>query len=223
MVEFETQVYYKDGGSIVGAEVIVIGEAGEPISSLKITSQTEYDNLVSQLNNLSSNFVSFSENSAISGMSIEEILANTADTVNINAVTLGGLQSDRYSKIDHIHDNRYYTEGEVDAKLNGKANSNHSHGWTNQQCTNYGRLYINSALRLCEFYYHRENYKYEDSGEEYSLHTGAIPNGYRPLFHKITTGWNPSVTLAVTPGGDIKTRATSQGTKQINCSVMWHY
>ena len=43
MVEFETQVYRKEGGSIVGAEVIVIGEDGENIGSIVITSKTEYD------------------------------------------------------------------------------------------------------------------------------------------------------------------------------------
>lgn len=29
----------------------------------------------------------------------------------------------------HSHDDRYYTENEVDTKLNAKANSSHTHGW----------------------------------------------------------------------------------------------
>ena len=32
-----------------------------------------------------------------------------------------------YSAIGHTHDDRYYTESEIDTKLNGKANSSHTH------------------------------------------------------------------------------------------------
>lgn len=35
----------------------------------------------------------------------------------------------------HYHDDRYYTESEVDSKLNGKANSSHTH--TKSQITNF--------------------------------------------------------------------------------------
>lgn len=32
-----------------------------------------------------------------------------------------------FPKKEHTHDDRYYTESEVDSKLNGKANSSHTH------------------------------------------------------------------------------------------------
>lgn len=32
-----------------------------------------------------------------------------------------------YSALGHTHDDRYYTESEVDTKLNGKANTSHTH------------------------------------------------------------------------------------------------
>ena len=34
---------------------------------------------------------------------------------------------DKKSDSDHTHDDRYYTESEVDTKLGGKANSSHTH------------------------------------------------------------------------------------------------
>lgn len=35
---------------------------------------------------------------------------------------------DMFAPKSHTHDDRYYTESEVDSKLDGKANTNHSHG-----------------------------------------------------------------------------------------------
>ena len=42
---------------------------------------------------------------------------------NINAQVAGS-----YASTSHIHDDRYYTESEINTKLNGKANSSHTHG-----------------------------------------------------------------------------------------------
>lgn len=43
---------------------------------------------------------------------------------------LDGLNASAYAAKSHAHDDRYYTESEVDAKLNGKANTSHSHDST---------------------------------------------------------------------------------------------
>lgn len=39
-----------------------------------------------------------------------------------------GKLKDTFAPRSHTHDDRYYTESEVDSKLDGKANTNHSHG-----------------------------------------------------------------------------------------------
>ena len=103
MVQFETQVYHKEGTDIVGAEVIVIAESGERIGTLQITSKTEFDELVAQLNNLTEEFISFDENSELAGMTIDDVLANTDGDININASKLGGYTANQYSRTNHTH------------------------------------------------------------------------------------------------------------------------
>lgn len=44
-----------------------------------------------------------------------------------NADTIGGKSPSEFANASHTHDERYYTETEVDTKLNAKANSSHTH------------------------------------------------------------------------------------------------
>ena len=61
-----------------------------------------------------------------------------------------------YASSSHTHDDRYYTESEVDSKLNGKANSSHSHSeyassshsHSNYIGTSYGGININTSYNL---------------------------------------------------------------------------
>lgn len=71
------------------------------------------------------------KNAAAASASNAETAAN-----NVSGLVIGEHNhDDRYyteSEVDsllstHNHDGRYYTESEIDTKLNGKANSNHSH------------------------------------------------------------------------------------------------
>ena len=41
---------------------------------------------------------------------------------------IGAQPSGSYASASHTHDDRYYTESEINTKLNGKANSSHTHG-----------------------------------------------------------------------------------------------
>lgn len=107
--------------------------------------------------------------------------------------------------------------------LVGKANSSHSHSWTSQACTEYGTLYINSALRLCELSYYRTNYTFADSGVDYTLHSGSIPSAYRPKMNKAVTCVNQNIRGVFSPDGHIQVQASAKGTKTINMSAMWHY
>lgn len=50
--------------------------------------------------------------------------ATNADKVPWNGVS--GKPS-TYTPSSHTHDDRYYTESEINTKLNGKANSSHTH------------------------------------------------------------------------------------------------
>lgn len=58
------------------------------------------------------------------------LLCNT--TINpSNSVSWGNVSGkpSTFSPSSHTHDDRYYTESEVDSKLNGKADSSHSHSY----------------------------------------------------------------------------------------------
>lgn len=58
--------------------------------------------------------------------------ADTATSVPWNGIT--GKPS-TYTPSSHTHDDRYYTESEIDSKLSGKANSSHTH--TKSQITDF--------------------------------------------------------------------------------------
>jgi len=103
MVHFETEVYHREGNTIIGAEVIVYSDEGERIGNIKITNESDYNALVERIDNLGDEFVTFEAGSSIEGETIETILANLAETTPINATKLGGLQSDQFSKPGHTH------------------------------------------------------------------------------------------------------------------------
>lgn len=127
MVRFETEVYEKREQDLVGVQVIVSEDTGRVIDTLQVTNKLEFDELVARLDTLNEEYVQFSQNSPVSGESIEDILKNIGETITINATVLNGLSSDDFSKTNHKHDDRYFTGAEVTSKLTSKANVNHTH------------------------------------------------------------------------------------------------
>ena len=127
MVRFETEVYEKREQDLVGVQVIVSEDTGKVIDTIQVTNKLEFDELVARLDTLNEEYVQFSQNSPVSGESIEDILKNIGETIPINATVLNGLSSDDFSKTNHKHDDRYFTEAEVTSKLTSKANVNHTH------------------------------------------------------------------------------------------------
>lgn len=101
MTTFETQVYDKDDGNIVGAQVIVSSEGD--IDSIDIVDKTALDALVAQLDVLDETYVQFEDDSSLAGSTIDELLENTEENVPINATTLSGFASDAFSKTGHTH------------------------------------------------------------------------------------------------------------------------
>ena len=95
-------MYHEDNDNLIGAEVIVY-DGDTPIDSILITSKSSYDELVEEMANLSSRFVSFHEQSELSGKTIEEILANSENETDINASLLNGHTPNYYAKASHNH------------------------------------------------------------------------------------------------------------------------
>lgn len=74
--------------------------------------------------------------------------------------------------------NNYYNKSNVDAKLNGKANTTHTHNWTNKKLNNYCTFSYNDQVKLASFRYLRSGYDLNTSPK--TIHKGLIPSAYRP-------------------------------------------
>lgn len=146
MVHFETEVYHREGNTIIGAEVIVYSDEGDRIGNIKITNESDYNALVDRIDGLGDEFVTFNEGSSIAGDTIETILANLQETTTINATKLGGLQSDQFSKPGHTHNkneitnlynydiylNKYNAEPGAQVKLTVKVTKQNGTGVANE-------------------------------------------------------------------------------------------
>ncbi len=104
MVSFQTaEIYNQDQDNIIGVKVTVSADQGQVIDEIQVTNKTEFEALVARLDELGDEFVQFADGSSMSGMTIDQILANVSETLNINATTLNGIQSDGYAKTSHTH------------------------------------------------------------------------------------------------------------------------
>ena len=119
MVEFTANLVYDDGENVIGWDVIVTSEAGEVIGSVAVTDQTTIQSLRNDLEELADEIISIDD--------VKAVLLNTQEDTPINATRLSGIASDGYSKVGHRHDDRYFTESEVNALLQNKASINHTH------------------------------------------------------------------------------------------------
>lgn len=111
--------------------------------------------------------------------------ANSSHTHSISNIT--NLQSalDNKSETGHTHDDRYYTETEMNTKLKGKANSSHTHTASQisdltvstHTLANGAKLYKYGKIVLAVF----NNYQY--SGKTPNVWTDLfnIPSAYRPI------------------------------------------
>lgn len=102
MTNIETEVYQKTDEGIIGAQVIVYN-GGEEVDSIRVVTQSDFDELVAELEALPDTVVEFAEDSSLAGRTLDAILQNSLENANINATKLGGFQSDAYSKTGHTH------------------------------------------------------------------------------------------------------------------------
>lgn len=103
MTNFETEVYNREDGNVIGARVIVSANDGQTIDSIQVTNKTQFDELKSKLDTLNEDYVQFEDGSDLKGSSLDTILQNSNEQVNINATNLNGFQSDSFAKTNHAH------------------------------------------------------------------------------------------------------------------------
>lgn len=83
-------------------------------------------------------------------------------------------------------------------------------------------LYVNESLRLCDFKYYRTDYNFTKTSS-ITLHTGLIPEEYRPIVNVICASFNELITAGVITDGSLSVASSETGSKNINISAMWHY
>ena len=83
-------------------------------------------------------------------------------------------------------------------------------------------LYVNDALRLCDFKYYRTNYNFT-STSSITLHNGLIPQTYRPIVNVICASFNELITAGIITDGSLSVASSETGSKNINISATWHY
>ena len=94
--------------------------------------------------------------------------------------------------------------------------------WTSQTIATYGTLYVNTALRLCEFRYYRTSYNFSSTAQV-TLHSAVIPETYRPKVVYYLASWDNQVSIAVGTEGNIIAYTSSKATRNIFATGMWHY
>lgn len=96
-------------------------------------------------------------------------------------------------------------------------------GWVNVIPTHqYGSIWVNEKLRMCEFKYYRQNYNFT-STSEVTFGTNIIPSGYRPSIVVTCSILDVNIGGVIDTSGNFKAYTSSTGTKNINASAVWHY
>ena len=230
MVDYSASVFTRSDSNsgMQGIEVIITDSSGEAIESIQVTNQTQFNALVERLDDLDITYPAFDNNSPLSGRTIDNLLANLNEDVNINATTLGGFESDKFSKSTHNHDERYFTEDEVNSKLALKSDASHTHSnWEKKWSNTYASLYVNTNLRMCILKYYRENYTgFKESSYIYRQYKtlATIPEGYRPRFGVHTDMNNMFTWGTVDTYGDVMVASEEyRNSLTLNFEAMWIY
>ena len=88
--------------------------------------------------------------------------------------------------------------------------------------TSYCNLYVNEALRICDFKYYRTNYNFT-STSSITLHSNLVPEDYRPLVNVICASFNNVIVAGIITDGSLSVASSETGSKNINISATWHY
>lgn len=83
-------------------------------------------------------------------------------------------------------------------------------------------LYVNDALRLCDFKYYRTNYNFTNTSS-ITLHSDLVPGDYRPLVNVICASFNEVIVAGIITNGSLSVASSETGSKNINISATWHY
>ena len=121
-MRFETKIYnYTADEKVIGAEVTIYNEEGDKIKSIVVTDETRLQELEEALENIDSRYVLNSQ--------LLEILANSEESVTINATKLNGYQGDAFLLRSEVDTLTFKPKSHVSTttEYGGASTSNYGH------------------------------------------------------------------------------------------------
>ena len=164
MVTYKARVFCEpEDGDSLGAEVRIYGEEGDVIDTILITTQSQYDQLATQIQNI--------DNTYIDQQELVTLLSDTENPITVNATSLGGVPAADYARLNHN-----------DLHIGTFAPKNHastSNGYGLGDGTNYGHTKVVNNLTTASF----------QSGEALSAAQGKVLNTAINNVKKSLTTW----------------------------------
>ena len=182
MVKYKVRSFYEKNTGTAGADVVIFDDEGDEIDTLLITTESTYNDLVQQLENLDERYVSKSEVLNI----LRNNIYSSDEIVEINATLLEGHNSDYFAKRDHNHDSLYVPKSHTNI-LSNQNTAGHTKIINNvsRQVFNEGEALsayqgslLNNRLSTLETWvtiYHDVNYTLKTDGHMVHLNV-HIPN-----------------------------------------------
>lgn len=103
MVNYKVRTFCEpEDADSVGAEVRIYSDEGDVIDTILITTESQYQELASRIDNMDANYLDLSE--------LKEIMANAQDNeIYVNAATFDGMPSSQFAKAEHneLHKDYY--------------------------------------------------------------------------------------------------------------------
>lgn len=97
MVNYKTRIFFEPDTNSLGADVIIYSEEGDKIDTILITSESKYNELAEQIENIDERYVDLNE--------LTNLLANVQNELVINATKFQGFDLDHFSVVGHSHSN----------------------------------------------------------------------------------------------------------------------
>jgi len=191
-------------------DIVITIPSNKEVSGLEFVFQSSSASVSASL--LQSNVTGLSDSlaSKVNVSDIKDNLTSTDTNKPLSANQGKALKTlvDSKSDSNHNHDDRYYTETEIN-------------GWVRfDTTTSYMTAYYNNALRLFVFRYYRQNYNFTTTDE---ISLGSVAIAFTPVMNTILSSYNATIIGAVLTNGTLTVQTTSTGTKTINLTGMWHY
>ncbi|WP_407454420.1 hypothetical protein [Methanobrevibacter sp.] len=95
MVNYKTRIFFEPDTNSLGADVIIYSEEGDKIDTILVTTESKYNELAEQIENIDDTYIDLNE--------LHTILANVQNDLIINATKFQGYDLDQFSLVGHTH------------------------------------------------------------------------------------------------------------------------